>query len=184
MKERLNSNIFKNIFAEPVYDLGRIEELEKNCIRSNKEVKQLNHGFHIGDVLSLRDGHYALAVADDVHRTERICGIVTFVRSESIFTLMDSGRLPYEHLDFKDTTILYLSDKNPGKMCHYKEIDNMTYIPIAIYTEDSIIINILDGASGTFLHPYDERIDDDTQNYENYTQAELDSAIATIWSII
>lgn len=112
----------------------------------------------------------------------KIVGIVTSIKSKDIFTVMDEGYLNWLHLDFDDTTILYLSDKNPGKMCHYREIDNMTYIPIAIYTDDSIIINILDGVSGSKLAPYEKPVSD-TQDFENYTQAELDSVVTAIWGV-
>lgn len=182
-KQRLNSNIYKNIFPSEVMDVEYLEDLRNRTLLSVSEIKQDNHGFNVGDVITRRDGIYVLAIADDTHKTEKIYGVVTAVRTESIFTLMDSGKLPYAHLDFEDTTILYLSDKNPGKMCHYREIDNMTYIPIAVYTGNSIIINILDGATGAFLYPYGAS-ENNTQDFENYTQAELDNVVNVIRSAL
>lgn len=121
-----------------------------------------------GKVMNTRDDEY------------RIVGIVTAVKNENIFTLMDEGQLDWPYLDFDDTTVLYLSDKNPGKVCHYKEIDNMTYIPIAIYTDGSIIINIMDGTTGAPFAPYDKN-QEETQEFEPYTQADLDDIIGILW---
>lgn len=108
-----------------------------------------------------------------------IVGIVTAVKSKDIFTVIDQGYLDWPHLDFDDTTVLYLSDKIPGKTCHYREIDNLTYIPIAIYTDNKIIINILDGATGAPLLPYKDV--SYTQDFESYTQAELDTVEIAVW---
>lgn len=178
-KDRLNSNIFKNIFPEEVLDVEYFEELKNKTIRSYHEVKQIGHGFQVNDVVAYdtKKGYYKpLASAN----TKDIKGIVSKVRNADIFTLMDEGQLPYPHLNFVDTTILYLSDKNPGQLCHYKDIENMTYIPIAVCAGDSIIINILGGASGTPLAPYEPKTEA-PDDFEPYSQQDLDDIIAILW---
>ena len=89
---------------------------------------------------------------------------------------MSTGKYDYHHLDFNDTSIIYLSDKEPGKLVHYSEITNTVYVPIAIYTNDSIIINIQQGSIGDTLAPYEPNKTD----FELYTQNELDNLIYQI----
>lgn len=181
-KDRLNSNIYKNIFPEEVLDINFIETLKANTIHSSQEIKQKNHEFSVGDVLMKVNNQYVRAVANDSLKTNRICGIVSAIRSTDIFTLIDSGQIPYPHQFFNDTTVLYLSDKVPGQLCHYKDIDNMTYIPIAIYTDNSIIINILEGTNGAPLAPYDT-LPEEAQKFERYSIADLNDIINSAWRI-
>lgn len=178
--DRLNSNIYKNIFPEEVIDLEYIEQLKSKTRHFISEVIQEDHGLSVNDVVSIRNNKYVPAIANDIYKFEAIQGIVSSVRNKDIFTLVSRGRLPYQNVSFNDTTVLYLSDKNPGKVCHYKEIDNMTYIPIAIYTDGSIIINIMDGTTGAPLAPYDKN-QEETQKFESYTQADLDDIIGILW---
>ncbi len=177
-KDRLNSNIFKNIFPEEVLDVEYFEELKDKTINSYSEIKQANHGFQVNDVIAYdaKKGYYKPLATKD---TKNIIGIVSSVKNNNIFTLMTEGRFEYSSLSFTDTTILYLSDKQAGKMVHYKDIENTSYIPIAIYTDNSIIVNILDGVFGAPLAPY-ENIQNPSENFEHYDNSELQEVIDTI----
>ena len=89
---------------------------------------------------------------------------------------MDSGKIPFSHLNFNDTTIFYLSDKTPGKAVHYSEISNTIYIPVAVYIENNIIINLQQGSIGDVLTPYEE----EEQSFETYTEQELNDVVNLI----
>jgi len=180
-KDRLNSNIYANIFPEEVLNVDYIEKLKENTIISCNEVRQENHGFQINDVVAYnsKDGYFKPLATKN---TRDIIGVVSSVRNENIFTLMTEGRLEYPSSPFTDTTILYLSDKQAGKMVHYKDIENTSYIPIAIYTDRSIIINILDGVFGAPLAPYGN-VQELPENFEHYDTSELQEVIDTIIGI-
>ena len=89
---------------------------------------------------------------------------------------MDTGKIEYQHLDYVDTSILYLSDKIPGKLVHYSNINNKTYVPVAIYADDKIIVNIQQGSIGDKLAPYIP----ESSNFEKYEQQDLDDIVTQI----
>ena len=89
---------------------------------------------------------------------------------------MKSGKVTFDTLDYNDTTILYLSDKTPGKAVHYSEISNTIYIPIAIYIENNIIVSLQQGSIGDVLVPYEK----EEQDFENYTEQDLNDIITQV----
>ena len=170
---RRNSNIYKNIFPEEVLNINYINQSMNDTITSSNDIRQKNHGLSVGDFVYLdSDNRYKKAIAEDSIRSF-VKGYVSKITGPNIFSLMNTGITNYNHLDYNDTTILYLSDKIPGKAVHYSEIKNTIYVPIAIYTENSIIINIQQGSVGDKLVPYDI----EEQNFEIYTEQELNEII-------
>lgn len=173
---RLNSNIYKNIFPEEVINMDFINKSLANTIISTEDIRQDNHGLSVKDFVYLDDdGLYKKALAEESTRAN-VVGIVSKVAGPNVFTLMDSGTIPFDHLDYNDTTILYLSDKIPGKAVHYSEISNTIYIPVAVYIEDKIIIHLQQGSIGDILAPYEK----EEQSFETYTEQELNDVINQI----
>lgn len=174
--DRLNTNIYKNIFPEEVLNIDFINKSLANTVISTEDIKQDNHGLSINDFVYLDDdGLYKKALAEESTRAN-VVGIVSKVAGPNVFTLMDSGTVSFNHLDYNDTTILYLSDKIPGKAVHYSEITNTIYIPVAVYIEDKIIIHLQQGSIGDILAPYEK----EEQDFENYTEQELNDVVNQI----
>jgi len=175
---RTNSNIYKNIFPEVVTNMTYINDMIDNTPTTVSDIVQENHGLELYDIVYLdAEGKYQKALAEDSEKV-MVTGMVTKVSSHNVFTLMTTGRFPYEHMDLEDTGILYLSDKTPGKLVHYTEILNTVYVPVAVYTDDSIIINIQQGSIGSALAPYTT----DNMNFDLYTQDELNDVVNQIVS--
>lgn len=173
---RLNTNIYKNIFPEAVIDMESINDIIDNTLTSTNDINQENHGLELYDIVYLdSDGKYKKALAEESTRAS-VEGMVTKISSSNVFTLMNTGQTKYHHLDYSDTSVLYLSDKNPGKLVHYTDITNTIYIPVAIYTNDSVIINIQQGSIGSELAPYII----EQESFETYTTEELNELITQI----
>ena len=170
---RLNSNICKNIFPEVVTDMEYINKIIDNIPTSTASIHQDNHNLQIGDVVYLDDDKlYKKALAENTNKSN-VVGVVSKVNSSNVFTLMNTGKIDYQHLDYTDTSILYLSDKIPGKLVHYSNISNTIYVPVAIYADNKIIVNIQQGSVGDTLAPYEQEI----TNFETYDIQDLDDII-------
>ena len=170
---RLNSNIYKNIFPEVVTDMEYINKIIDNTPTSTASIRQDNHNLQIGDVVYLDDDKlYKKALAENTNKSN-VAGVVSKVNSSNVFTLMNTGKIDYQHLDYTDTSILYLSDKIPGKLVHYSNISNTIYVPVAIYADNKIIVNIQQGSVGDTLAPYEQEI----TNFETYDIQDLDDII-------
>lgn len=177
---RTNSNIYKNIFPEVVSDLSYVNAMIGVTPTTLSDIVQSNHGFDLYDAVYLDDdGKYQKAIAENSNKAI-VVGVVTKVSSNHVFTLMSTGKFEYPALRHDDTSILYLSDKMPGKIVHYSEITNMTYVPVAIYTDNSIIIDIQQGSTGSPLAPYTV----DNSDFDLYTPEELDAVIAQIRGVV
>lgn len=175
-KSRLNSNIYKNIFAYEPLDYGFVLDKMENTITSFNEICQPNHGFEINDVVYIsEDGTYGKALADGTIRSN-VAGIVTKIASDSIFTVTHVGTVDYEKLPYTDTSILYLSDRRAGKLGHYLDMYDKIYIPVGIYVGSKMVINIQEGVAGTYLQPYSN-----DSRFESYTPEELNNVIETVW---
>lgn len=173
---RLNSNIYKNIFPEIVTDMEYINKIIDNIPTSTASIHQDNHNLQIGDVVYLDDDKlYKKALAENTNKSN-VVGVVSKVNSSNVFTLMNTGGIDYQHLDYTDTSILYLSDKIPGKLVHYSNISNTVYVPVAIYADNKIIVNIQQGSVGDTLAPYEQEI----TNFETYDIQDLDDIINQI----
>ena len=170
---RLNSNIYKNIFPEVVTDMEYINKIIDDIPTSTASIHQDNHNLQIGDVVYLDDDKlYKKALAENTNKSN-VVGVVSKVNSSNVFTLMNTGKIDYQHLDYTDTSILYLSDKIPGKLVHYSNISNTIYVPVAIYADNKIIVNIQQGSIGDTLAPYEQEI----TNFETYDIQDLDDII-------
>lgn len=175
---RLNTNIYKNIFPEEVFDMDYINKVLDVLPQTNNDITQRNHGFIVGDVIYVDSkGVYKKALAENSERGVPI-GIVSDIKSNNVFTLTRSGLVDYSFFyNYKDTTILYLSDVTPGRLLHYQMIKNNVYIPVAMYTKHGLIINIQDGTFGAPLHPYGEI---PPINFEPYSSEEINEIIQQI----
>ena len=174
---RLNSNIYKNIFPEEVFNMDYLNKSFANVIASTNDIRQENHGLSVNDFVYFdsSDNRYKKALAEDSTRAN-VVGLVSNVAGPNVFTLMKSGKVTFDTLDYNDTTILYLSDKTPGKAVHYSEISNTVYIPIAIYIENNIIVSLQQGSIGDVLVPYEK----EEQDFENYTEQDLNDIITQV----
>lgn len=175
---RTNSNIYKNIFPEVVTNMEYINDMIDNTPTTVSDIVQENHGLELYDIVYLdAEGKYQKALAEDSEKV-MVAGMITKVSSHNVFTLMTTGKFPYDNMDHDDTSILYLSDKNPGKLVHYTEITNAVYVPVAVYTDNSIIINIQQGSIGSALAPYTTN----NMDFDLYTQNELNEVVNQIVS--
>ena len=174
---RVNSNIYKNIFPEEVFNMDYLNKSFANVIASTNDIRQENHELSVNDFVYFDsiDNKYKKALAEDSARAN-VVGLVSNVAGPNVFTLMKSGKVTFDTLDYNDTTILYLSDKTPGKAVHYSEISNTVYIPIAIYIENNIIVSLQQGSIGDVLVPYEK----EEQDFENYTEQDLNDIITQV----
>ena len=174
---RVNSNIYKNIFPEEVFNMDYLNKSFANVIASTNDIRQENHGLSVNDFVyfDTTDNRYKKALAEDSTRAN-VVGLVSNVAGTNAFTLMKSGKVTFDTVDCNDTTILYLSDKTPGKTVHYSEISNTVYIPIAIYIENNIIVSLQQGSIGDVLVPYEK----EEQDFENYTEQDLNDIITQV----
>lgn len=170
---RINSNIYKNIFPEIVMNMEYINNTIINTPTSTEDIIQENHGLEQYDAVYLdSDGKYKKAFAENSTRAT-VEGLVSKIAGPNVFTLINTGKIEYSNLEYNDTSILYLSDKIPGKLVHYSDIKNTIYIPVAIYTNNSIIVNIQQGSIGSILAPYAE----EEGSFELYTEQELNDIV-------
>ena len=176
---RLNTNIYKNIFPDVVLDMDIVNKTLDDTIVTSNDIKQQNHGLSVGDVVYIdEDGLYKKALAEDSEKAFPV-GIVSDVVNSNIFTLIGDGKTHITiRYNYEDTSVLYLSDKIPGKFVHYKEIQNKIYVPVAIYTNQGIVVNIQQGSKGANMLPYGTIIDE--SRYEFYTEEEISEVINTI----
>ena len=174
---RLNTNIYKNIFPEEPFDMSYINMAMDNTITTSNDIRQESHGLSIYDVVYLDiDGKYKKALAENSKRAIPV-GIVSDIPSPNVFTLIKTGLMQYDSgYSYDDTSILYLSDTEPGKLVHYQEIQNTIYVPVAVYTNQGIIVNILQGSIGDVMLPYQQ----DTQTFETYSLFEINQLITQV----
>ncbi len=175
LPNRLNSNIYKNIFAEEPIDVSIVNNFILDTIISVESIKQDNHGFSVNDVLYFDGERYQKAIAENSERAI-VAGVVSKVQSDNVFTLMDSGIIEWPAFMPADSSFLYLSDEFPGQLVPYIEILNTAYIPVAVYIDNKIIINLQQGSFGDVMTPYQ------TQEVplDAYTQEELDDISSLI----
>ena len=172
--ERRNTNIYKNIFPEEIFNMDIAYKYEQKIGQDILVITQENHGFSVGNVLCVINGVYQKARAEDSLRGQPV-GVVSEVTNKDTFRLMKHGVMPYKEQTFTDTTILYLSNLAAGGMVHYKYVTNKIYIPIAFYMDGSILVNIQRGSKGADMAPYEEH---ESMGFEQYTESELNECIA------
>ena len=162
---RYNSNIYKNIFENTLFDLYSIQNKIFNNRLKQNTVFQYNHCLNLYDLVYLdNNGIYKKGLAVEGERYN-VCGMVSEVINENEFILTYYGKVEIEEpLSASDSSILYLSDIEEGKFCIYEDITSTFYTPIGFYIDGYILVSILDSSYGFPLHPYEE-----FQNQENIT---------------
>ena len=85
---RLNTNIYKNIFPEDVFDYGRIMTLQETAPTTLQDITQENHGFIVGNIVSCVNGKYQKAIADNTEQGIPL-GIVAAVHNENFHWHID-----------------------------------------------------------------------------------------------
>lgn len=170
---RLNTNIYKNIFPEDVFDYGRIMTLQETAPTTLQDITQENHGFIVGNIVSCVNGKYQKAIADNTEQGIPL-GIVAAVHNENVFTLLSTGIFNWKQYNYEDTSVLYLSDTIPGTLVHYSQIKTNIYVPVAVYINNNqILLNLQDKTVGAPMAPYEQY----SQNFDTYDKTELDEIV-------
>lgn len=172
IKNKPNSNIYNNIIPEDTESLTVIDMLNKGIIKITETVKQASHGFKVNDVICFIDGKYYKAIAEDSNYGKPI-GMVKYINSENSFTYAKTGFIDINDNNYTESSIMYLSDKTPGKLVSYSEIENKIYIPVGFYTDNKILINIQKGTMGEKMIPYHKY----EKKFDKYEESELDEII-------
>ncbi len=175
---RLNSNIYKNIFPDSFFNYQVYLDKVENLPTNTKEIYYPNHPFFPCAIVYYNDEtkQYDFAVADGTKASYPV-GMVVATR-KNFFTLCDTGtmRMPYA-IAYKDSTILYLADRYPGMFATFQEVKNNIYVPIAIYINDFMIINIRQGSKGGGIALYEPSI---SELIDPYSKADLDAVIKEV----
>lgn len=166
----LNTNIYKNPCEHYLFDLSVIGTI----IHEDKaiQINQGNHYFQVGDVLyyNVKTQLFGKAVAVNNIESE-VCGIVSKVIDNNNFIIASSGLIETDRYTFAENTVLYLSEIQPGKLV---SIEPSSVIKqIATQTTNGIIIDIQRG--------YRTPSSSSDEEYESYTQEELDEIIQNVW---
>ena len=172
---RRNSNIYKNIFPHTVEDYYDIIAKENDIKNTIVQVQQYAHGLSKYDIVYCDEyGAMQKALAMDGISANAL-GIISEVKDNYEFSLMTSGRIPAD-ITIEGSSIIYLSDTEPGKMVSYQDIKNGIYIPVGYYVGGAIVVNVQQGSIGGELKPYHEPF----YNIETYTEQEINDTINQI----
>lgn len=170
---RLNTNIYKNIFPEDIFNYEQIIELQESAPTTLQDITQEKHGFIVGNIISCVNGKYQKAIAENSEQGLPL-GIVAAVHNENVFTLLSTGVFNWKQYNYEDTSVLYLSDTIPGTLVHYSQIKNNVYVPVAVYINNNqILLNLQDTTVGAPMAPYEQY----SQNFDTYDKTELDEII-------
>lgn len=155
--DRVNSNIYKNIFSHLIFDVYSIQDkLITYPYKKLNSIFQMNHNFEIYDFVYIdKYGFYQKGIANS-EETYAVVGMVYEIIDEDNFVLMTNGIInnPFEFES--DSGIIYLSDIEPGKCTTYENIHSMLYTPLGFHNDNKLIVNILDSSIGDTLKLYQE----------------------------
>lgn len=159
--ERVNSNIYKNLFETILYDLFYIQEQMYYPYHKDNTITQFNHGFVLYDIISLcPNGLYKKSLATE--ELYNAIGVVTQVINQDNFVLSTYGEFNASDFNINNITsdsgILYLSETNAGTLTHYERINNKFYTPVGFKNHNKVVINILDSSIGDTLLTYKDNI--------------------------
>ena len=113
--------------------------------------------FFLYDVIKITEnGSYTKAVATE--EDYDAIGIVSEIINENEFIITTHGQIDYEFVSVSDSTVLYLSDSEPGKLVTYEDITTKFYTPIGFINGDKMMINIMDSSTGNTLKKYQEQL--------------------------
>ncbi len=178
---RVNSNIYKNMFPYEPFDIKPLQNLIEITPAKYQEIYQKGHTLQRHIVVYKDGNEYKPAIASEENPVIP-AGIIVDTRVD-FFTLYERGPIyDVEGLDpslLQESTILYLSDKEAGKLVSYTELENNVYIPVAIYTNNCILVNIQEGNVGFPLTPYEEYT---PPEFEPYQQSDLDDIVGVIFN--
>ena len=157
-QDRVNTNIYKNIFEQFVFDLFDLQnKLVNDPYERISNVFQIDHGFELYDVIKINEnGTYKKAIATE--EDYDAVGIVSEIINKNEFIITTHGQIDYEFVSASDSTVLYLSDSEPGKLVTYEDITTEFYTPIGFINGDKIMINIMDSSVGNTLKKYQEQL--------------------------
>lgn len=174
---RKNSNIYRNMYdLDKVIADNLIANYNHNIVYDG-DIIQANHGFSVGDAVYRNpvDGKFRKAIADGTNKSV-VYGIVTNVNSENSFGLQTEGKTQIKTEWSNDrSSVMYLSDVDPGKLVQYNEISGNIHIPVAVWTNEGIIVCVTVGSAGADMKPYVDKLDGPVGT--PYSIEELDSII-------
>lgn len=177
-QDRVNTNIYKNIFETLLFDLYQIQSNLSEPYAEQNTIFQYNHGLSLYDLVRINDsGIYEKGLANE--EKYNVVGIVSQVINNNEFVLLINGQLPYNGTINSLSGILYLSDTQLGEFCTFEELTTDFYTPIGFYTDDTITINILDSSVGAKLKKYQETVYTET-NLVQLTEAEKQDIIQEV----
>lgn len=175
INNRVNSNIYKNIFPADTINIDYIDSVKQDTSRNI--IQQNGHGLSQGKFVFMdNDGLYKLSCAD---RTDRagVDGIVSEVIDDNTFVLQKSGKYPWYDMGWEETTVVYLSDTEPGGIKHYASIQTRIFTPVGLFVGDSIIICPQQSSQGINIREYDN----ESWVFESYTGQELLDTIKEVY---
>lgn len=158
-QDRVNTNIYKNIFENILFDLYEIQNNITGVYKQENTIFQYKHNFDLYDLV-YRDnnGLYKKGLANE--EQYGVIGIISKIVNANEFVLLTFGQIEIDYNFSSDSGILYLSDTEPGKFCTYEELTTNFYTPIGFYTGNTITLNILDSSVGDVLKKYHDQIYD------------------------
>ena len=170
---RKNSNIYKNVIPYTVQDYY---DIITESVNETVDIRQPFHGLSRYDLVYCdENGFFQKALAADSIQAN-VVGIITEIKTPSVFTLMLNGNLEIKpNITPDKSSILYLSDKKPGKFASYSDIENNIYVPVGTYLDKKVILNIKQGVVGN-LAEYQE----EWYHIETYTEEEINDTINQI----
>ena len=169
--QRVNTNIYKNIFPENIFDMQNSNYFD--YIPKTKIILQHNHGFNLYDI-----NIYKLSKADNV-QTSFVDGIVTKIIDNNLFEVTTSGLVNYIYdASNKNTSTLYLSDTEAGKMTDIDKITGDIYVPVGYNINNKFIFKTKDGSIGIKPVEYTNN----TNNPVAFTNQEIQDIIQEVYN--
>lgn len=167
----LNSNIYENPYEDDIVDLSDLGVY--SVIKNNATITQKNHCFTVGDVLYYNPETqlFGLALATNSITVEAVC-IVSEILDKDNFIVNNYGDITLNRYTYDTGSTLYLSEAEPGKLITIQP--TRVIKPIGTKTDTGININIQRGLLSSIGAVVSE-------DYEEYTQDELDEIIKNIW---
>ena len=177
--DRVNSNIYKNIFSHIIFDVYSIQDkLQVYPYKKLNNIFQINHNFDLYDFVYIdKYGYYQKGIANS-EETYAVVGMVYEIIDEHNFILMTNGIIDNPFKFESDSGVIYLSDINPGECTTYENISNSFYTPVGFHNDNKLIINILDSSVGDTLKLYQET--NMTQNFARLSEQDINDIIQEV----
>jgi hypothetical protein len=180
-QDRVNTNIYKNIFENILFDLYKIQNNITGVYKQENTIFQYKHNFDLYDlVYQDNNGLYKKGLANE--EQYGVIGIVSKIVNASEFVLLTFGQIETNYNFSSDSGILYLSDTEPGKFCTYDELTTNFYTPIGFYTGNTITLNILDSSVGDVLKKYCDTVYEHEQDLPHITETDKQNIIQEVFN--